>query len=195
MRGVKFILVRDPAIFKAVWKCFEDYRKRLEKVPSSFTGNFHPKDEDIPGGLIKHIEKICWLILEYDEKIPLSKMAYDILMASAMYHDLGKIDKLKIQLRLEISEGKLHRKYIIDHDQVEYEKHPDISAEIAEKYLKAEGVSQDVIDQIKGICKCHMNPFDNNPPPKTDLERLFSYFDYLSSRRELEWSGIYENTS
>jgi putative nucleotidyltransferase with HDIG domain len=193
MRGVKIIEISDINMFRAAWKCFEDYRSKLEKLPSSLSGNFHPKDEDVPGGLIKHTEKICWLIKMYKEKNGLSNLSYDILMTCALFHDIGKADKVNIKLRLELQNGKLSRKYLIDIDKKDYEEHPQNSADIAEKYLKAEGVQQSIIDQIKGIIVCHMNPFDNSPQPKTDLERLFSFFDYLSSRRELELN-IYENT-
>jgi len=186
MRGVKEIEIKDVNMFRAVWKCYEDYKGKLWKLPSSLSGNFHPLDEDIPGGLIKHTEKICWLIRCYKEKLGMSDLSYDILMTCAFFHDIGKADKANIKLQLELQDGKLHRKWLIDIDRKDYDNHPQIGASIAEKYLKAENVPQTIIDQIKGIITCHMAPFDTNVLPKTDQEKLFSYFDYLSSRKELE---------
>ena len=186
MRGIRFIEVKNVDIFRAVWKCYEDYKPRLTLLPASLGGNYHPPDEREVGGLIKHIERMCWFILKYAEEFKISDDDFDILMASAFFHDIGSVDITKVDLQVEIVDNKVIRKHVISRDQNLALKHPLISADIAKQYLDREKVSQKIIDLICNIIKSHMaHWYPNLPLPQTELERIFAFCDYLMSREEM----------
>lgn len=192
IKGLKYLEIEDYEIMKAVEKAWENYRKRLKLLPSSFSGHNHPPKDREVGGMKNHIEYLCWYINSYCIEFEKNSKIKDILMASAFFHDISSCDIMKIEPRLKIIDEKtIQRELIITRHNEEFHFHPLKSADLAKSYLIDAGVSTKTIDIIVNIIKSHMGHWCKDlPQPKTDLELAFALADFIVSRREFRLEEI-----
>jgi len=185
LKDLKYLEIQSDMIFTAIEKAWKKYRHRLELLPASFSGHYHPPGDSQVGGLKIHIQNVCWFIDNYCTELNKTVWAKDVLMASAFFHDIGSCEIAKIEFRLNIVDQKIiKREHIITRDNDEFHYHPLRSAEIAEFYLTKAGVGKRTINVIKRIVESHMSHWcPDLPQPKTDLELAFSLADFMVTRK------------
>jgi len=172
--------IENKKLKNAVKKALEDYKPQLIFIPSSMTGKHHPYDERGKEGLLKHIEKVAWFVYQASIGLKLTSLERDILLTSAYFHDLGKVKETKVVQK--ISYPSLERTVEVSRE-IKKDLHPIYSSEIAEEYLKKEGVETSIINQIKKIIISHMSHwYPYLPQPETNLEKLFYLADFITSR-------------
>lgn len=183
--------IKNERIRAAIKECSEDYRRILRIVPASFSGHHHPIEDRDVGGLLRHIEKVAWFILEAKREFQLNDEQVDVLLAAAFFHDISvceitsKTDRCEIIERLDGSK-EIIRRFILTRNEEEFKKHPIQSSNIASKYLFKAGVNANTTHKIKSLIECHMSHwYSNCPQPKKFLEYLFCLADYFTTRENV----------
>jgi response regulator RpfG family c-di-GMP phosphodiesterase len=180
--------IQDPQLRNAVRRALAENRWKLFYMPSSLTALHHPKDEHGVNGLSNHIEKVALICNHFAEGMGYTVEERDILMASAYFHDLGKVKQFRVWQEVEYENYKAKKRSThVSRDVTNKDIHPLLSSELAQRYMLREGVPSRIVDTISAIILCHMNHwYPYYPRPKTDLEKMFSMADYLAAREELK---------
>jgi len=178
--------ISDKRVRQAVRKAYRHYRLPLHFIPATISGLYHPKDERGIGGLKRHTWKLCWLILQASKGGNWRQDTLDEMLCAAYFHDLGKVESVKVKTRLIPKGTDLRRKVCLEKEfNSSGDKHPLVSARMVRSYLENEGVEEEFISTVERIVLSHMGRFcPNYPQPRTWKERLFSTFDYIVSREE-----------
>jgi len=175
--------IKDERLRKAVKKVYSKYGYKLHFLPSSFTGHHHPPDERGLDGLKKHIEKVCWFLDCVADEFLYSDEVRDILLTAAYFHDIGKVEQIKVNEELILKSRKAKHQVRIEREVKGPDLHAQIGVAIATEYLKEQGVDFSMIKTITEIIDTHMGHWYYKKP-LTELQRMFALADFVVSRDE-----------
>jgi 23S rRNA maturation-related 3'-5' exoribonuclease YhaM len=83
-------LIENMGIKKMVWKCLENAPSYFWGIPSSSTGKYHPKDENVNGGLVIHTKRAVKMANYLCECLGIKNIERDCVLAACIMHDLCK---------------------------------------------------------------------------------------------------------
>ena len=178
--------IQDDRIDQAVRECFFENRWKLEQLPATLGGYWHPDDEREVGGLLKHLERVIWFVKKYCETFSVNNGTRDCMLAAAFFHDISDVEIVKFERKARIIDGKMQREIILSRNDEDFDIHPQKSAEMARKYLAKEGVPEEQIKKIENAVASHMSKFYHKmPQPTTMEEKIVSLADYIMSDRRI----------
>ena len=178
--------IQDDRIDQAVRECFFENRWKLEQLPATLGGYWHPDDEREVGGLLKHLERVIWFVNKYCETFSVNNGTRDCMLAAAFFHDISDVEIVKFERKARIIDGKMQREIILSRNDEDFDIHPQKSAEMARKYLAKEGVPEEQIKKIENAVASHMSKFyPKMPQPTTMEEKIVSLADYIMSDRRI----------
>ena len=171
MSFVRAVLVKAPASF---WK-----------MPSSFTGNFHPPDERGDGGGVLHTQRVVRIAREMTVAQDRSQEELDHITAAALIHDITK--------GTITPEGKMvydpMHPYTVDafvaFVRSEDEKFTD------ESKSSTLWISDEDLATILRMVRCHMGSWSPIPEttPVTSMELTLHLADLLASKLHVMLDG------
>jgi len=181
--------INDPRIDEAIRDAFYHYRWKLESLPASLGGYYHPKDEHEVGGFLLHLQRVIWFVNMYCEEFNVNNGTRDCMLAAAFFHDISNCEKIKFHRQVRIIDSKIvQREIILERKEEVLDDHPRKSAEIAKFYLEKEGVPPNMVKRIVGMIERHMShwyPF--MPQPETLEEKIIALADFIMTRKEYEF--------
>lgn len=178
--------IKDPKLKSAVAKAHAKYGYKLHFLPSSITGRHHPKDERSRGGLLKHIERLSYLLELISEEFQYPQEIRDIFLTAAYFHDLGKV--LETEVKHEMILGwRTKRQVRVSREVKDLDWHPLKSVALAKEFLQKEQVDAKTVNLVCALIKKHMGHwYPHLPKPQTELEKMFALADYLVSKPEIQ---------
>lgn len=138
------------------------------KLKTSTTGKHHPPECNVEGGIIKHIQRVCYFahLLIDSHRFDSLNIKGDIILSACLLHDIGKKSE-----------------YVNYQD---YLDHPIRSFNIAERFCKH---LDPKIWKILGNCILfHMGNYGPKKLQKSQynlLELIVYTADYFASRKEI----------
>ncbi len=179
--------IEDGRIRNAVLKALSDYGYKLKYIPSSMSGRFHPRDERGKEGLLRHIEKVAWLVYQISLQLNYPALLKDALIGAAYFHDLGKVAETKVVQEVSYKGKKISREVRVMREIKKKDFHPLASANLARKYLEKEGLDEETISVIEDLIKSHMSHWlPYLPQPETEAEKVLAIADFIASREEFQ---------
>lgn len=179
--------INDIRIDEAIRDAFYHFRWKLELLPASMGGYYHPKDETEVGGLLLHMKRVIWFVNKYCEEFEINDGTRDCMLAAAFFHDLSDCEIVKFKRKVRIIDAKVvQRETILDRKDEDFAYHPKKSAELAKFYLEKNNVPESYIKRIMGMVECHMSHwYSNMPKPNTLEEKIIALADFIMTRKEL----------
>ncbi|MFH1682460.1 MAG: HD domain-containing protein [Candidatus Woesearchaeota archaeon] len=157
-------LIEDKSIRKFVITCLGMTPAYFWKIPASSTGKYHPEISLGEGGLVRHTIKAVEYGTALCERNSIVGEDKDKILAALFLHDACKAGTK---------------------DQ-ENHKHYRYHAHLPKQYFKepAKNIPQ-VASEIFEMIDSHMGQWSNYPskPPRTRLQKLTHFADYLASRK------------
>lgn len=83
-------LINSVNVKRFVWQCLEKAPEYFCGIPSSATGKYHPKDENINGGLVLHTKRVVKVANHLCECSSIKDVERDCVIAACIMHDLCK---------------------------------------------------------------------------------------------------------
>jgi len=165
-------LIKHEGIKKGVTDLVTEYEDWYKTYPPSMSGKFHKNENTME----KHIIRTVWFSKELSKEFDLCSLDNDILIASAILHDIGAAHISK--------EGKHPEgKYYPETGWTRIgnpEDHPLISGAVVRRERFPEA------DVISRCVERHMSHwYKKCPQPESLLERLLCIADYMASRDEI----------
>lgn len=168
-------LIKNKKLKSAVTKCISDREDMLKMLPASLTGKHHPPDERGPGGVVRHLKRVVWFVNNVADTLELDSWERDVLIASALLHDISCADESKVE-----EDGTISRCY-------KKPAHPKVSASIAISYLLEEGYkpTADTVIAVHDLISSHSGKYEPEcKRPRNHLEMILSIADYICTREE-----------
>lgn len=180
------LTIQDDRIDRAVRDCFFGNRWKLEQLPATLGGYYHPDDEREVGGLLLHMERVIWFVNKYCDEFEINNGTRDCMLAAAFFHDISDTEIVKFQRKARIVNGKMQREIVLTRKDEDFDAHPTKSAEIAKFYLEKEDVPEAYIKRIIGMISSHMSHwYPQMPKPDTMEEKILALADYIMSDRKI----------
>lgn len=159
IRGeVKHLLLRTPEYF---WQ-----------IPASSTGKYHPKFSLGDGGLIRHTKVACYFAIQMFNLEMWNTIVQndrDLIIGALILHDCCKTG------------GEKYTRF----------DHPILAA----KFIEDNCISIDIAFKLCELIKTHMGQWNTDtrtnqtlPKPQTAQQKFVHLCDYLSSRKEIEFT-------
>lgn len=144
--------------------------KYFYTIPSSSSGKYHPSDEIVEGGLVRHTLKDVKVAKEMASMYNLSEYELELCIAALLLHDCCKSGK---------KENSGHTEFL----------HPKYAAELI---IENNFYNKRVAKKIASLIKSHMGRWNTSkyapgkklPKPKTKLQKFVHLCDYIASRKE-----------
>lgn len=152
------------------------------KIPSSFSGKYHPSDEHGEGGNVLHTKRVVRIASYMSESYSLSQEEKDIVIAACLLHDLckgvheGGSDDCRYDPMHPYTVGKF-----ISACQ---EKDKKFASESESSTLF---LSEDIVQSILRLVRCHLGPWSPIPEtyPITYLDYIVHLSDNIASKVHL----------
>jgi hypothetical protein len=152
------------------------------KIPSSFSGKYHPSDEHGEGGNVLHTKRVVRIAWYMSESYSLSQEEKDIVIAACLLHDLckgvhqGGSDDCRYDPMHPYTVGNF-----ISSCQ---EKDKKFASESESSTLF---LSEDIVQSILRLVRCHLGPWSPIPEtyPITYLDYIVHLSDNIASKVHL----------
>lgn len=149
------------------------------KIPSSFSGKYHPSDEHNEGGNMLHTKRVIRAAKVLGDSYSLSEEDRDIVYAACLLHDVTKGMKLDGEDSFHYDPmhpytvGKLVKKCQDDDKQFATE------AQSSTLFL-----SEEAVQSILRLVRCHLGPWSPVPEttPITYLDMIVHMADNIASK-------------
>lgn len=149
------------------------------KIPSSFSGKYHPLDEHNEGGNVLHTKRVVRAAKVLGDSYSLSDEDRDIVYAACLLHDVTKGIKLDGEDSFHYDPmhpytvGRLVKKCQDDDKQYATE------SQSSTLYL-----SEDAVQSILRLVRCHLGPWSPVPEtaPITYLDMIVHMADNIASK-------------
>jgi len=149
------------------------------KIPSSFSGKYHPADEHGDGGNVLHTKRVVRASKVLSDSYSLSDDDRDIVYAACLIHDLTKgvkssdSDQCKYDPMHPYTVGNLIKKF-----QEEDKKYA------TENQSSTLFLSEEAIQSILRLVRCHLGPWSPVPEtaPITYLDMIVHMADNIASK-------------
>ncbi len=152
------------------------------KIPSSFSGKYHPSDEHGEGGNVLHTKRVVRIAWYMSESYSLSQEEKDIVIAACLLHDLCK----------GVHEGgsddcrydPMHPYTVGNFISSCQEKDKKFASESESSTLF---LSEDIVQSILRLVRCHLGPWSPIPEtyPITYLDYIVHLSDNIASKVHL----------
>ena len=161
-------LINFADIRKFVKECLNKAPDYFWKIPSSSTGKYHPEDDNIEGGLIRHTKKAVKIAEDLCRCFDVISAERDYVIAAMILHDTCKNG---------FPEGG---PYTVD-------GHGNLFVGIVNLLMKKdEKLNSEMVKTISKLISLHMGRFDTPYIIGGDiLSKIVHVADYISSRRYL----------
>jgi len=139
------------------------------KIPSSFSGKYHPGDEHEVGGNVLHTKRVVRIAICMSESYSLTQEEKDIVIAACLLHDLckGVADPKSNEYKYDPMHPYTVGKFV-EHCQ---EKDKKFASESESSTLF---LAEEVVQSILRLIRCHLGPW--SPIPET---YPITYLDYI----------------
>lgn len=181
------LYINDIRIDEAIRDTFYHYRWKLEQLPASLSGYYHPDDEKEVGGLLLHMKRMIWFINGYCNEFDINNGTKDCMLAAAFFHDISLCEIVKLKKCAKIVDGKIIREILLERKDEDFDYHPIKSAEISRFYLEKYHVSREKVERICNMVSSHMGkwcPF--LPQPNTMEEKIIALADFILTRNDIQ---------
>lgn len=150
-------------------------------VPASSSGKYHPQFSLGDGGLMRHTRCVAYFAKANAESYDFSDDDSDLLVISALAHDIKKQGN-----NTSVGGHTVREHPLLAADYVR---------EIASKFTEG-AISKEQIEKICGAVSCHMGKWEHHaqflrrgcepyPMPKDDFEKALQLADYIASRKAI----------
>jgi HD superfamily phosphohydrolase YqeK len=148
------------------------------KIPSSFSGKYHPMDEHNEGGNMLHTKRVARAAKVLCDSHGVSAEEFDLVMAACLLHD---ITKGKLEKDGSFAYDKMHPYTVGDFVkfcQEDDRKHAS-DAQSSTLFLNEEDVQT-----ILRLVRCHLGPWSPIPEtvPITYLDMIVHMADNIASK-------------
>ena len=177
--------IKDEEVKELTIALLKKYDKKLEELPASISGKHHL------GEFVKeHIIRVVWFVKRVVEEFNLSQDEKDVLLSSALLHDIGNC----VVVTKERNAEEFQKLYKTGWNKsVEGSKyHPVIGMflvgkEIIEKKL----YTNPLVIKVALAISSHMSHWSHPecPLPRNDLEKFLALCDYLASKENIKIEG------
>ena len=144
------------------------------EIPASSTGKYHPEFAGTKNGLVKHTKVAV-------------RFAYELFSIENINNKYTDIEKDLIIMALLIHDGL--KSGMVKETYTRFD-HPILIADLVEKNKEHLSLTDDEIDKLTKMLKCHMGGWNTNnysdvvlPKPKNKLENFVHMCDFLASRK------------
>lgn len=153
------------------------------KIPSSFSGKHHPKDEHSAGGNVLHTRRVVNIAKVMAESYSLNQEEKDVLFAACLLHDITKgvgsedgEDNYFYDPMHPYTVGVFVRKC--------QENDKKYGSELSSSTLF---LDQDTVESILRLIRCHLGPWSPVPEthPSTYLDMIVHLCDNIASKLHL----------
>jgi hypothetical protein len=152
------------------------------KIPSSFSGKYHPSDEHGEGGNVLHTKRVVRIASYMSESYSLSQEEKDIVIAACLLHDVckgvheGGSDDCRYDPMHPYTVGKFISFCL--------EKDKKFASESESSTLF---LSEDIVQSILRLVRCHLGPWSPIPEtyPITYLDYIVHLSDNIASKIHL----------
>jgi hypothetical protein len=152
------------------------------KIPSSFSGKYHPSDEHGEGGNVLHTKRVVRIAMHMSESYSLSQEEKDIVIAACLLHDVckGVHDGESDDCRYDPMHPYTVGKFIFFCQ----EKDKKFASESESSTLF---LSEDIVQSILRLVRCHLGPWSPIPEtyPITYLDYIVHLSDNIASKIHL----------
>ena len=83
-------LIRSSAIRRFTKEVLDNVDEKFWTAPSSSSGNYHPPEDNVKGGLVNHVKKAVVVGQDYARRALFSQKELDMLISSILLHDTCK---------------------------------------------------------------------------------------------------------
>lgn len=139
------------------------------KIPSSFSGKYHPADEHNEGGNVIHTKRVVRVASIMSDSYSLSAEERDLVLAACLLHDLckGVVSEDKCSFQYDPMHPYTVGKFIA-HCQNDDKKFAN------ESQSSTLFLGEDIVQSILRLVRCHLGPW--SPVPET---YPITYLDYI----------------
>lgn len=144
------------------------------EIPASSTGKYHPEFASSKNGLVKHTKVAV-------------RFAYELFNIENINNKYTSVEKDLIIMALLIHDGL--KSGIVKETYTRFD-HPVLIADLVEKNKEHLSLTDDEINKLTSMLKCHMGGWNTNnysdvvlPKPKDKLENFVHMCDFLASRK------------
>lgn len=139
------------------------------KIPSSFSGKYHPADEHNEGGNVIHTKRVVRVANIMSDSYSLSAEEKDLVLAACLLHDLckGVVSEDKCSFQYDPMHPYTVGKFIT-HCQNDDKKFAN------ESQSSTLFLGEDIVQSILRLIRCHLGPW--SPVPET---YPITYLDYI----------------
>ncbi len=175
--------IRDDELREKVVFLFKSAPEYFWRVASAITGKYHPPDEHVPSGLVKHTAKVVYFARGLAEAWDLEKYM-DEITAAALLHDI-----IKYGLGDVVGSRK------------DYQMHDAISADWIIDTLKKNNMEVDEkVERVQMMVRTHLGKWsvhgDKIPPMSGELNVrlmwLLQTCDYVASQSKVIFYEVAE---
>ena len=172
--------IRDSELRKLTISLLSKYKETLSILPASISGKYH-LGETAQG----HIMRVVWFAKRIIEEFDLSQGESDILLSSAVLHDIGYC-VITTKERIDESQIKYKTGWYRSVNKAKY--HPIISMSMIKiEALKQKVETNPLVVKVILIVSSHMSHWSSVcPKPTDDLAKYLALADYLASRKEIK---------
>lgn len=190
---MKFIgRVKNRQLREKVVQYFRENKEAIRITPTSRTGYYHPKDEDSPGAIIRHGDKVAWFCIQAAKEFKFSTSELDLLIVASYMHDIAKATVAQGYSPIIISTDKeFIRGHQIKPSSDLIRSHAHHSARVTCNYVK-DTITHGDLCVLYDVIERHMahwypEEYKRAPPlPETFLEKVFALADMIMSRKGIK---------
>ena len=177
--------IRDSELRGLTVSLLNKYKKILSILPASISGMYHLGET-----AQEHIIRVVWFVKQIIIEFNLSQEEKDILISSALLHDIGYC-VVTTKERVRESQIKYKTGWYRSINGAKY--HPIISMFL----VGAEAFNQKIetnplVVKVVSVVSSHMSHWSPEcPQPMDDLSKYLALADYLASRKEIKIEESY----
>ena len=149
------------------------------KIPSSFSGKYHPPDEHNEGGNVLHTKRVLRAAKVISDSYSLSTEERDLVYAACLLHDVtkGVLDKDKGYFHYDPMHPYTVGKFVEKCQQ--YDK-----KYAGESQSSTLFITEETVQSILRLVRCHLGPWSPVPEtvPITYLDIIVHLSDNLASK-------------
>jgi HD superfamily phosphohydrolase YqeK len=149
------------------------------KIPSSFSGKYHPSDEHGEGGNVLHTKRAVEIVKIMCESYSLPQEDVDIVIAATLLHDITK--GVKDSGSNEYRYDPMHPYTVGLFVKKCQEEDKNYASEAQSSTLF---LSEDTVQSILRLVRCHLGPWSPVPEttPITFMDMIVHMADNISSK-------------
>jgi hypothetical protein len=168
-------------IMELVNEFFDKIPEYFYTVPASSTGKYHPSFDHGEGGLLRHTQMTCEILMEFQRMDEYKHLNFFDMMVACILHDTfknGYVDNNRtVASHASIAADEFYNTYV-------YHKYTqeDLEETIHNVTYNCAGELDRRVRDICNMIRTHMGQW-GAVRPQTDAEKLVHLADYVVSRK------------